>query len=76
MRLAFAAYLIAAVGALFLPGRYAFAALAVVPYLFVVGREFNITDDNCELANRGWKRFIWLNFFAGAVISSLLIGPS
>jgi len=76
VRLAFAAYLIAAVGALFLPGRYAFAALAIVPYLFVVGREFNITDDNCELANRGWKRFIWLNFFAGAVISSLLIGPS
>ena len=76
VRLAFAAYLIAAVGALFLPGRFAFAALAVVPYLFVVGREFNITDDNCELANRGWKRFIWLNFFAGAVISSLLIGPS
>jgi len=42
----------------------------------VVGREFQITDETCESANRGWKRFIWLNFFAGAIISALLIGPS
>lgn len=75
VRLAFVAYLIAGIITLFLPGRFAFAALAALPYLFVVGREFNITDDTCELANRGWKRFIWLNFFAGALISSLLIGP-
>ncbi|MEY4410366.1 MAG: hypothetical protein RLZ99_839 [Actinomycetota bacterium] len=75
-RIAFGLYLIAGLLALLLPDRFAFAALAAVPYLFVVGRELGITDENCERANRGWKVFIWLNFFAGAVICSLLIGPS
>lgn len=75
-RFAFGVYIVAGVLALSLPDRFAFAALAAIPYLFVVGRELNITDQNCERANRGWKVFIWLNFFAGAVICSLLIGPS
>jgi len=76
VRLAFASYAVAAVIVLFLPDRFAFTALAALPYLIVVGREFQITDETCESANRGWKRFIWLNFFAGAIISALLIGPS
>ena len=76
VKLAFGAYLLAALMLLGLPGRFQFAALAALPYLFVTAREFGITDETCETANRGWKRFIWLNFFAGAIISSLLIGPS
>jgi len=76
VKLAFVAYLAAALVLLGLPGRFQFAALAALPYLFVTAREFAITDETCETANRGWKRFIWLNFFAGAIISSLLIGPS
>jgi len=76
VKLAFGAYLLAALVLLGLPGRFQFAALAALPYLFVTAREFGITDETCETANRGWKRFIWLNFFAGAIISSLLIGPS
>jgi 4-hydroxybenzoate polyprenyltransferase len=75
-RIAFGFYIVAGLLALSLPDRFAFAALAAIPYLLVVGRELNITDQNCERANRGWKVFIWLNFFAGAVICSLLIGPS
>ena len=75
-RIAFGFYAVAGVLALSLPDRFAFAALAAIPYLFVVGRELDITDENCERANRGWKAFIWLNFFAGAVICSLLIGPT
>ena len=75
-RIAFGFYIGAGALALTLPDRFAFAVLAAIPYLFVVGRELNITDQNCERANRGWKVFIWLNFFAGAVICSLLIGPS
>ncbi len=75
-RIAFGVYVVAGLLALSLPDRFAFAALAAIPYLFVVGRELDITDENCERANRGWKVFIWLNFFAGAVICSLLIGPT
>jgi 4-hydroxybenzoate polyprenyltransferase len=74
--LAMIGYLSAGLVALFLGDRFSFAALAVIPYLFVVGREWDIDDQNCERANRGWRRFIWLNFFAGAVVSSLIIGPT
>ncbi len=74
--LAMIGYLSAGLVALFLGDRFSFAALAVIPYLFVVGREWDIDDESCERANRGWRRFIWLNFFAGAVVSSLIIGPT
>ena len=68
-------YLVAGVVTLFLGDRYPQAALAAIPYLFVVGREWGITDDNCEIANRGWRRFIYLNFLAGAIVSAVIIGP-
>jgi hypothetical protein len=44
-----------------------------VPYLAVVAPYWFITDETCEKANVGWRRFIWLNFFAGFVITMLLI---
>lgn len=43
--------------------------LAALPYLVIVGRFWNITDDNCEDANKGWKLFIWLNFLAGTMVT-------
>jgi len=76
VRVAMVGYLLAGLLTLFIGDRYSFAFLAALPYLFVVGREWNIEDANCERANRGWKRFIWLNFLAGAIISSLIIGPT
>ena len=67
VRFSFVAYLVAA-------GLIALAGIpnllwAAVPYLVIVGRHWNITDATCEDANRGWKLFIWLNFFAGAVVT-------
>ena len=76
VRVAMVGYVLAGLLTLFIGERYSFAFLAALPYLFVVGREWNIEDENCERANRGWKRFIWLNFLAGAIISSLIIGPT
>jgi lycopene elongase/hydratase (flavuxanthin-forming) len=76
VRLAMLGYVLAGILTLFIGDRYSWAFLAALPYLFVVGREWNIDDENCERANRGWRRFIWLNFLAGAIISSLIIGPS
>ena len=76
VRVAMVGYVLAGLLTLFIGDRYSFAFLAALPYVFVVGREWNIEDENCERANRGWKRFIWLNFLAGAIISSLIIGPT
>ncbi|MEY4310686.1 MAG: hypothetical protein RLZ71_612 [Actinomycetota bacterium] len=73
VRFAFAAYLLAGVLVLLLkfPGNLAF--IAALPYLAIVGREWNIDDETCERANRGWKHFILLNYIAGFVVTMLLI---
>jgi len=52
------------------------AAIAAIPYLLILTPYLNITDEDCERANKGWRRFIWLNFFAGAVVSLILIWSS
>lgn len=75
VRIALTAYVFAGLLLLLLPDRFAFASLAALPYLFVVGRELDVSDENCERANRGWRLFLMLNFVAGAIVSSLLIGP-
>lgn len=49
--------------------------MAAMPYLMVVGRFWNITDETCESANKGWKQFIWLNYFAGAVVTFAWLIP-
>jgi 4-hydroxybenzoate polyprenyltransferase len=49
--------------------------MAAIPYLMVVGRFWNITDETCESANKGWKQFIWLNYFAGAVVTFAWLIP-
>ena len=70
---AFLSYLLASV--LILNAGYpaALAAIAAIPYLVIVSPFLKITDESCESANRGWKKFIWLNFFAGAVVTLLVI---
>ena len=72
-RFAFMAYLFAGVLLLTVGDLASFVAVAAVPYLWVVGTHWNITDETCEQANRGWKRFIWLNFFAGFVVTQFVI---
>mgnify|MGYP000187389676 FL=1 len=73
VRFSFTAYLLAAV--LVLLAGMPFLLLAALPYLVLVGQFWNITDETCESANRGWKRFIWLNFFAGAVVTFAWLIP-
>ncbi|MFM1984264.1 MAG: hypothetical protein RL723_699 [Actinomycetota bacterium] len=73
VRLSVAAYAIAAVILTSLTWPYSLAAFAAVPYMLIVAPFWNITDATCERANAGWKKFIWLNFIAGAIITLLVI---
>lgn len=73
VRVALAAYVVAALLLLGLSQPYSFAALAAVPYLVILLPFWNITDETCARANAGWKKFIWLNFIAGAVVTLLVI---
>jgi 4-hydroxybenzoate polyprenyltransferase len=52
------AYIVGATGILYIAN--------VSPYLF-------ITDKTSEKANRGWRRFIWLNYIVGAVVTMCLL---
>lgn len=75
VRFSLALYIFAMGLGLSLPANFSFVGLALVPYLIVVGSQLKVTDETCEAANRGWRYFIWLNFFVGAIVCSLLIGP-
>lgn len=49
------------------------AAIAAVPYMVITAQFWMITDETAESANRGWKRFLLLNFIAGAIVTMLMI---
>ena len=48
-------------------------AIAALPYVAILIPHLKITDETCESANKGWKRFIYLNFFAGFLVTMTLI---
>ena len=73
VRLAFAAYVLAAVLLLLTRFPGPFAAILMLPYALSVVPYFAIADDAAETANRAWKRFLTLNFVAGFLVTMLLI---
>ena len=73
VRFAFLLYFLAGISLMNAGPHGMVAALAAIPYLLIISPYLNITDADCERANRGWKKFIWLNFAGGALISLLLI---
>jgi 4-hydroxybenzoate polyprenyltransferase len=72
-RLSVAAYLLAGLLLLFTEWPGPLAALLALPYAASCAVYWNVTDATSESANRGWKRFLWLNFAAGFVVTMLLI---
>ncbi len=72
-RLSVVLYLLA--GALLLATEWPgpLAALLAVPYAVSCAQFWNVTDATCEWANRGWKRFLWLNFATGFLVTMLMI---
>lgn len=51
-----------------------FAAILALPYIIAALPYWSVTDHRSDLANHGWKHFLWLNFFSGFVVTLLLIG--
>jgi len=73
VRLSAAAYAVAAV-LLVTTGRPASLAAAVpLAYLASVWPFRDVSDEDCEAAHRGWRRFLWLNLVAGFAITQGLI---
>ncbi|MCU1404073.1 MAG: prenyltransferase [Glaciihabitans sp.] len=73
VRLSVGAYLLAGVLLLFIGWPAAIAAVLVIPYVLMCAPYWSVTDEGAEAANRGWRRFLLLNFIAGFVVTMLLI---
>jgi lycopene cyclase domain-containing protein len=68
-----ALYLAAGVLLLLAPWPGPVASLLVLPYLANLVPFLTITDAGCERANRGWRRFLWLNYLTGFLATLLLL---
>jgi len=73
VRVSLALYLLAGVLLLLTNWPGQLAALLVLPYAFNVAPWWNVSDPDAAAANRGWRRFLWLNFVTGFAVTMLLI---
>lgn len=73
VRLAVIAYLLAGVLLLFTSWPGPLAAVLALPYAAVCAVFWNVTDAAAETANRGWRRFLLLNFITGFFVTMLMI---
>lgn len=73
VRLAVIAYLVAGILLLFTMWPGPLAGVLALPYAIVCAKFWGITDAAAETANRGWKRFLLLNFITGFLVTMLII---
>ncbi|MGG7466558.1 prenyltransferase [Plantibacter sp. YIM 135347] len=73
VRFAFVAYLAGGALMLVTPWPGPLAAILALPYAASVLPFWNLADGDAERANAGWKRFLWLNFLTGFLVTMLLI---
>ena len=73
VRLSVIAYLAAAILLLFTTWPGPLAAILALPYALSCGIYWNVSDADAASANRGWKRFLLLNFVTGFLVTLLLI---
>jgi 4-hydroxybenzoate polyprenyltransferase len=73
VRFAILAYALGGVLLLFSTWPGPLAAVLVVPYILMCAPFWNVTDAAAETANRGWRRFLLLNFITGFLVTMLLI---
>lgn len=72
-RFAFVGYLLAAALMLFTPWPGPLAALIGVLYAANIAPFLGISDADAERANTGWRRFLWLNYLTGFLVTMLFI---
>jgi 4-hydroxybenzoate polyprenyltransferase len=73
VRLSVMAYVAAGILLLFTTWPGPLAALLALPYAISCAPYWNVTDDDAATANRGWRRFLVLNFITGFLVTLLLI---
>jgi 4-hydroxybenzoate polyprenyltransferase len=73
VRLAIGLYLLAGVLLLFVGWPGVLAAALALPYVANAAPWWRVDDESAPTANRGWRRFLWLNYVTGFLVTMLLI---
>ena len=73
VKYALAAYALAGVLMLFSGWPGALGALLALPYLANIWPFRSVPDARAEASNAGWKRFLWLNYVTGVLVTMLLL---
>ncbi|GAA4354478.1 prenyltransferase [Microbacterium rhizosphaerae] len=73
VRFAIACWAAAGVLMLFTGWPGALAATLAIPYMLMAAPFWSVTDADSATANRGWRRFIWINYAVGFLVTMLLI---
>jgi len=73
VRLALGLWAASGILMLFVPWPGPLAALVAVPYLINCAPWRNVSDADAAQTNAAWRRFIWLNYASGFVVTLLLI---
>jgi 4-hydroxybenzoate polyprenyltransferase len=74
VRFAVAAYGLAGIALALTPGIVPWLPPIAFIYIAAIAQWWSVSDENCALANRGWKRLLALNFVAGAAVTMALMG--
>ena len=72
-RFAIAAWALAGLGMLLTPWPGPLASLLAVPYILAAAPFWSVSDAESESANRGWRRFLRINYVCGFLVTMLLI---
>ena len=73
VRFALGAYAAAGLVMLATPWPGPLAALLALPYLAMAWPYRSVADDDAEVANRGWRHFLAINYVVGFFVTMLLI---
>ena len=73
VRTAVVLWLLAGLAMLATPWPGPLAALIAIPYIVNCARWWNVTDTTAARTNVAWRRFIWLNYGSGFLVTLILI---
>ena len=73
VRIALVLYLLAGALLLATPWPGPLGAILVIPYVVNVAPWWSVADADAATANRGWRRFLWINYVTGFLVTLLLI---
>jgi len=73
VRLAVGLWLVAGLAMLATPWPGPLAAIIAVPYIINCARYWNVTDTTAARTNVAWRRFIWLNYGSGFLVTLIFI---